>query len=426
MSASLAAGARDSAMCASRARRVLAASLVGTSIEFFDFFAHAIVTALAFPKLFLSPGDLGLPNLQALAMFALAFFARPLGAAVFGHPGCRGSRKSTLVLALLTVGTGRVLVGLLPSYTSAGVLAPALLALFRLAEGVALEGEWGGALLRAKENASPGWRAWYGMLPKLGALIGFVSAAGAFLLLSASFDEESFLAWGWRVPFFASALLVAVGLYVRRKVTQAPELAHTSGTRVSASMWALVRAYPRSLALATIAAAAPFVMVYTMTVFTMSWATSRLGVSWPQMLAIQMLAVLLAGLLTPLATAFAARWSSRGVTMAATLACSAFGFSAAPLLGSANGGAFFTVAGLALAGVCYAPLGTALADLFPTPVRYAGLSLAANLAGVLGASLLPYIAARVAQTQGLAAVGYYLSATSLLSFVALARIRSPK
>ncbi|HEY6924808.1 MAG TPA: MFS transporter, partial [Steroidobacteraceae bacterium] len=202
--------------------QVLFASLIGTTIEFFDFYIYATAAVLVFPHLFFPTTDPTSAILQSFATFALAFFARPIGSALFGHFGDRIGRKATLVAALLTMGISTVAVGLLPTYSSIGILAPALLALFRLGQGLGLGGEWGGAVLLATENAPPGKRALYGMFPQLGAPIGFLCSSGTFLLLTSSLDDTQLLEWGWRVPFLASALLVFVGLYVRLRLTETP------------------------------------------------------------------------------------------------------------------------------------------------------------------------------------------------------------
>src|ERR1700753_1725554 len=194
-------------------RQVLFASLIGTTIEFFDFYIYATAAVLVFPKLFFPAGDAVAATLASLATFALAFFARPLGAALFGHFGDRKGRKATLVAALMTMGPSTVAIGLLPTYKTIGVAAPALLALFRFGQGLGLGGEWGGAILLATENAPPGKKAWFGMFPQLGAPIGFFLSSGIFLILGKVLTDQQFFDFGWRIPFIASAILVWVGLY---------------------------------------------------------------------------------------------------------------------------------------------------------------------------------------------------------------------
>ncbi|HEY5808199.1 MAG TPA: MFS transporter [Povalibacter sp.] len=404
-------------------RRILFASLIGTTIEFFDFYIYATAAVLVFPHLFFPAGDPASATLQSLATFALAFFARPVGSALFGHFGDRVGRKATLVAALLTMGLSTVCIGLLPTYQSIGIAAPALLALCRLGQGLGLGGEWGGAVLLATENAPPGKRAWYGMFPQLGAPIGFICSTGIFLLLTGLLTDAQFFAWGWRIPFLASALLVFVGLYVRLRITETPafQRAVEHNERVRLPMWTVIREYPRELVLGTFAAIATFVVFYLMTVFALSWGTSALGYSRQQFLILQMIGVLFFGITIPISAVIADKRGRRAMLIAATLAIIAFGLVFEPLFGSGSivGVTAFLSLGLALMGLTYGPLGTALAELFPTSVRYTGASLTFNLAGILGASLAPYVATWLATHHGLAYVGYYQSAAGLLTLIAL-------
>ena len=412
--------------------RVLFASLIGTTIEFFDFYIYATAAVLVFPQLFFPASDPTSATLQSLATFALAFFARPLGSALFGHFGDRIGRKATLVAALLTMGLSTVAIGLLPTYASIGVAAPILLALCRLGQGLGLGGEWGGAVLLATENAPPGKRAWFGMFPQLGAPIGFVCSTGIFLLLGALLTEEQLFAWGWRVPFLASAALVWVGLYVRLRIEETPDFKKLEAhERVRLPILSVMTAHPLTLALGTAAALATFVLFYLMTVFTLSWGTSALGYTRQEFLELQLLAVLCFALTIPVSAWIADRHGRARMLIAASLAIAVFGAAFAPWFGSGSslGVLVFLAVGLGLMGLTYGPLGTALAELYPTAVRYTGASLSFNLAGIFGASLAPYIATWLATNHGLAAVGYYLSGAALLSagaFVLLYRKRASR
>src|SRR5450830_1639154 len=254
---------------------VLFASLIGTTIEFYDFYIYATAAVLVFPKLFFPAGDPAAATLQSLVTFAIAFLARPVGSAVFGHFGDRIGRKATLVAALLTMGLSTVFIGMLPTYAAIGVWAPLLLALCRFGQGLGLGGEWGGAVLLATENAPPGKRAWYGMFPQLGAPIGFFLSGGIFLLLSETLTDEQFFSYGWRIPFLASALLVIVGLYVRLKITETPDFQKVieKNEVVKLPVATVFRQHGRMLFLGTIIALATFVLFYLMTVFALSWAT---------------------------------------------------------------------------------------------------------------------------------------------------------
>jgi metabolite-proton symporter len=402
--------------------RVLVASLVGTTIEYFDFYIYGTAAVLVFPQLFFPAGNATASTLQSLATFALAFFARPVGSALFGHFGDRIGRKATLVAALLTMGISTVMIGLLPTYATIGLAAPALLALCRFGQGLGLGGEWGGAVLLATENAPRGKEGRYGMFPQLGAPIGFLFSTGIFIVLTAALSDADFIAWGWRIPFVASAVLVAVGLWIRLQLTETPafQRAVERSERVRVPMLTVVREHPVTLVLATVSAIVPYVVFYLMTVFTLSWGTSALGYSRQEFLLLQMIGVLFLAAAIPLSAIGADRYGRQPMLIAASAAVAVFGLVFAPLFGS---GApvqttAFLALGLALMGLTYGPLGAALAELFPTSVRYTGASVTFNLAGIFGGSLAPYIATSLASDYGLAHVGYYLSAAALLALAA--------
>ncbi|MFA6287946.1 MAG: MFS transporter [Opitutaceae bacterium] len=410
------------APAANSARRVLFASLAGTTIEFFDFYIYATAAVLVFPKLFFPASDPAAATLQSLATFAIAFFARPVGSAVFGHFGDRIGRKTTLVAALLTMGLSTVAIGLLPTYASIGMLAPVLLALCRFGQGFGLGGEWGGAVLLATENAPPGKRAWYGMFPQLGAPLGFICSGGIFILLSKNLTDAQFLDFGWRIPFIASSLLVLIGLYVRLKITETPVFQRTldKQERVEVPLLTVFREHAGSVVLGTVIALTTFVLFYLLTVFCLSWGTAKLGYTRDQFLVIQMVGVLFFALTIPLSALLADRHGRRLLLMLVTAGIAGFGFLLAPLFDAGEIGVVVAmVAGFSLMGMTYGPLGTLLSELFPTKVRYTGSSMSFNLAGIFGASLVPYAATWLATHHGLPAVGYYLGGASLLTWSAL-------
>jgi metabolite-proton symporter len=417
-----------SVVTANKPRTVLFASLIGTTIEFYDFYIYATAAVLVFPRLFFPTADPGAAMLQSLATFAIAFFARPVGSAVFGHFGDRVGRKATLVAALLTMGLSTILIGLLPTYAQIGVAAPLLLALCRFGQGLGLGGEWGGAVLLATENAPPGKRAWYGMFPQLGAPIGFFLSGGVFLLLGEVMTDADFFAWGWRIPFLASAVLVGVGLYIRLKITETPDFQKVldSKARVKVPVVAVMRDHRRALVLGTFIALATFVIFYLMTVFALSWGTAQLGYTRQQFLLLQLFAVLFFALTIPLSALLADRRGRRTAMMLVSGAIALFGLLYGPLFGA--GGAWsvsaFMVLGMCLVGFTYGPLGTLLAELFPAEVRYTGASLTFNFASILGASVAPYIALWLGTNYGLEYVGYYLSGAALISLLALILARS--
>jgi metabolite-proton symporter len=409
-------------------RRILFASLVGTTIEFFDFYIYATAAVLVFPRLFFPKGDPATALLQSFATFALAFFARPVGSALFGHFGDRIGRKATLVTALLTMGVSTVCIGLLPTYAAIGATAAGLLALCRLGQGLGLGGEWGGAVLLATENAPPGKRAWYGCFPQLGAPLGFLCSTGVFLLMSNNLTEAQLFSWGWRVPFLASAVLVLVGLYVRLQLVETPAFKRSLelGERVRVPFLVVFAKYPRELVLGTLGATTTFVVFYLMTVFALGWATGALGFGRQQFLILQMAGVLFFGLTIPFSAIVADRVGEITMLLIATVLIMAFGFAFKPLFSGhgATGAFVFLALGFALSGLTYGPLGSALANLFPTAVRYTGTSLSFNLAGILGASLAPPIATWLATHLGVAYVGYYLSAAGLVTLIALLMIKT--
>jgi metabolite-proton symporter len=407
--------------------KILFASLIGTTIEFFDFYIYATAAVLVFPHLFFPAADPTSATLQSFATFALAFFARPVGSALFGHFGDRVGRKTTLVAALLTMGVSTVAVGLLPTYASIGILAPLLLALFRLGQGIGLGGEWGGAVLLATENAPPGKKALYGMFPQLGAPLGFLCSSATFLLLTTRLSDSQMLAWGWRVPFLLSSLLVFLGLYVRLRLTETPAFQHAieNNERVRVPMLTVVADHTRALVLGTFASTATFVLFYIMTVFSLSWATSALKIPRSEFLVLQMIGVLFFAATIPLSAVIADRRSRRGMLIGATLGIIVFGLVLGPLFGSGTmfGLLVFLCGGLAITGFSYGPLGTLLAELFPTSVRYTGASLTFNLAGIVGASLAPYLATWLAKTYGLGYVGYYLASVGVVTLISLMLIK---
>lgn len=405
------------------ARRVLAASLVGTTIEFTDFYIYATAAVLVFPHLFFPESDGNTALLESLATFALAFFARPFGSALFGHFGDRVGRKATLVAALMTMGVSTVLIGLLPTYAQIGIFAPILLAVCRFGQGLGLGGEWGGAVLLATENAPPGKRAWYGMFPQLGAPLGFVIASSSFLILGQVMSNESFLAWGWRIPFVLSAVLVVLGLWVRLAIEETPVFQRTldKNEALRLPMMTVVQDHTRMLVLGTILAISTFVLFYLMTVFSLTWGTTELGYTRNEFLLIQLVTIIFFALTIPLSAVIADTFGRRATLIGVSIAMILYGFGFSTLFGSGNTSqiVIFLCIGLALMGFIYGPLGTILSELFPTTVRYTGASLTFNLAGIFGASLAPYIATWLATNYSLSAVGYYLSAASLLSLLAL-------
>jgi metabolite-proton symporter len=402
-------------------QQVLLASLVGTTIEFFDFYIYATAAVIVFPKLFFPASDPASATLASLATFGIAFLARPIGSALFGHFGDRIGRKATLVAALLTMGFSTVLIGALPSYQTIGIAAPLLLALCRFGQGLGLGGEWGGAVLLAIENAPPRKRAWYGMFPQLGAPLGFFFSGAVFLLLSEWLTDDQFFAFGWRLPFLSSAALVLVGLYVRLTITETPIFQQTVSReeRVKVPMFVVFRYHARTLLIGTMVSLATFVLFYLTTVFALSWGTTALGYRRESFLIMQLVGIVFFALTIPLSAVMAER-GRRLTLLGVTAAIGVFGVVMPSLFVAGPLGALVSmIVGLSLMGLTYGPLGTVLSELFPTAVRYTGSSLTFNLAGIFGASLAPYIATWLATTYGLQWVGYYLSGAAVVTIAGL-------
>ena len=404
-------------------KHVLFGSLIGTTIEFFDFYIYANAAVLVFPQLFFPGVSSTTSTLESLATFSIAFLSRPLGSAVFGHYGDKIGRKVTLVVALLTMGISTVSIGFLPGYASIGILAPILLMLCRFGQGVGLGGEWGGAVLLAIENAPPHKRAWYGMFPQLGAPIGLILSGGTFLILTNSMSPEAFMDYGWRIPFIASSLLVIVGFYIRLKITETPAFENSKEEQkeVKVPFVTVFKSYKNQLIFGTLAAVTTFLVFYLMTVFILNWNTKSLGFTNKEALLIQLFSVLFFAVFIPISALAADKIGRRKMLIYTTIAIAVFGFFFSFFLTTHNVVlvTFFVCLGMSLMGFIYGPLGTFLSELFPTTVRYTGASLTFNLAGILGAAFAPMAAIKLSDSFGIASVGIYLTVAACISLISL-------
>ncbi|MEO5866325.1 MAG: MFS transporter [Sphingomonas sp.] len=415
-------------MTAPSHRRILLASFVGTGVEFYDFYIYATAASLVFGDLFFPASWASGKQLAAFATLAVAFVARPVGAAFFGHFGDRIGRKSTLVASLLTMGISTTLVAVLPTYADAGWWAPFVLCVLRFGQGFGLGGEWGGAALLAVENAPPGWRARYGAAPQMGAPAGFIAANGLFLLLGLWLTPAQFHEWGWRVPFAVSALLVALGLWIRLKLTETAEFAAAleEAPPPSVPIAELFRLHWRVALAGTLGAVACFATYYIATAFALGYGTKTLGYPMQAMLRVQLGAILFMALGIYAAAWLAdRRFDERRVLAGGCVAVIGVGLLMAPMMGSGSLALVFGWLALALLamGFVYGPLGAWLPGLFPPRVRYTGASMAFNIAGVLGGGLTPFVAQKLADARGLMAVGLYGSAAAVLSLAALVMVR---
>ena len=410
--------------------RVLTASLVGTAVEFYDFYIYATAAALVFGPLFFPSTSPATQLLASYASFGVAFIARPVGASLFGHFGDRIGRKSTLVASLLLMGASTVLIAFLPTYASIGWFAPLLLCILRFGQGLGLGGEWGGAALLAVENAPPGYAGRFGIFPQLGAPVGFLAANGLFLALGSLLTDAQFEAWGWRIPFLLSAVLVGLGLWIRLKLVETPEfaaaLAEAPPPRVPLAE--LFRKHLRATIAGTFSVVACFAIFYLSTAFALGYGTTTLGYDRTSFLGVQLAAILFLALGILLAGAASDRWSPRSVLIGGCVGAMLVGLTMGPLFGSGSLGLIWLFLSLALfvMGFVYGPLGAFLTQLFPARVRYTGASIAFNAGGILGGAMAPIAAQALIERGGVGFAGLYISVAGLLSLIGLLAIRKPR
>ncbi|MFI8856456.1 MFS transporter [Streptomyces prasinus] len=421
--------------------RVLVASLIGTTIEFYDFYIYATAAVLVFPSLFFPNSDPTTALLSSFAVFGAAMVARPIGAVVFGHLGDRLGRKGTLVASLLTMGIATFLIGVLPTYEQAGWIATALLVLMRLAQGFALGGEWSGAALVATENAPKNKRALYGTFPQLGAPLGFIIGNGLFLIIGAllpssagadpSQPSEAFLSWGWRIPFLFSAVMVVIGLWVRMRLVEAPVFSKTreAGLVRKLPLATVFRSHWKQLLLGTFFMLATYVLFYLMTTFSLSYgrtatdaAVPGLGYSYTTFVLMMIFGVLFFAAFTLISGPLADKYGRRATLIWVTAAILVFGLVWVPLIGMGTlGVVLWLVLGFTLMGMTFGPMGALLPELFPTSVRYTGSGISYNVSSILGAAVAPFIAVALWEAADGSPwlVGVYLSSMALLTLISL-------
>ena len=406
--------------------RIVLASLVGTTIEFYDFYIYGTAAALVIGQTFFPKSSADAQALNAFLTFGIAFLARPVGSMLFGHFGDRIGRKSTLVASMLVMGLSTTLIGFLPGYAQAGVLAPWLLCLLRFGQGVGLGGEWGGAALLATENAPAGRRAWFGMFPQLGPPIGFLLANGLFLVLLLGLGEASFVAWAWRLPFLLSAVLVAIGLYIRVSISETPafRVAMARHERVAVPLLEVLRLHGLPLLQGSLSIVVCYALFYISSVFALGYGVTNLHIPRTTFLSMLCVAAVVMALATPLSAALADRFGRRPVLLVASAIAALVGFLLPALLSGGEVPALvFLCLALGVMGLTFAPLGALLPELFPTAVAYTGASIAYNLGGILGASLAPYLAQRLLEYGGLRWVGYYLTLAAAISFISISSMK---
>lgn len=443
MSAVETAAGKAQAMVRDSVKTVIAASMVGTAIEFYDFYAYGTAAANYFPKVFF--GDTANPTVALLASlltFAIAFIARPLGSLVFGHFGDRMGRKTTLVVSLLTMGIATFLIGCLPTYDQWGVVAVAVLCLCRFVQGIGLGGEWSGAALVATENAPEDKRALYGSFPELGAPIGFFLSNGTYFLLETFNDDQAMLSWGWRVPFLLSAVLVIVGLVVRVQMEETPifRMAQEQKKVVKSPLTEVFRKSWKQVIQATFLVAVTYTLFYTLATWSLAWGTKSvedgggdLGFTNQEYLFMLMVAVCVFAAFIMISCVNADRFGRRRVIVISSCCLVAFALLFPFLLDSAVVGqrnfvanlAFLCI-GFALMGTAFGPIGAFLPELFDANVRYSGSGIGYNLAAIVGSAFVPTIATWLSHHWGVHSVGLYLGVMALCCLVAVLSCRETK
>ncbi len=416
------------------ASKVLVASLVGTAIEFYDYYIYAAAAVLVFNTAFFPKGDGHAATLLALSTLALAFLARPFGSALFGHFGDKIGRKRTLVASLLTMGVSTVAIGLLPTYEQIGLAAPLLLCLFRIGQGIGLGGEWGGAALVATENAPEGKRGWFGSFPQLGAPIGLFAANGVFWLVSHYLGHEALVAWAWRIPFLLSVVLVAVGLYVRLTLHESEvfEEVEAKGKTQNAPVISVFKNHSVALLQGIFIMSTTYVIFYLMTAFVQVYSKSPaalseaghplgLGIPANTFTGILLIGAIVFGVFISIAGKLADTVGRRRWLLFVTAAIIAFGLAMPALLAAGTPASVFNfiLIGMVLMGCTFGPMAAYLPELFPTEVRYSGASLAYNLSAIVGASIPTIVALEINSLWGLQGVGIYLAFNGLLTLWAL-------
>ena len=424
-------------------KTVIAASMVGTAIEFYDFYAYGTAAANYFPKVFF--GDTANPTVALLASlltFAIAFIARPLGSLVFGHFGDRMGRKTTLVVSLLTMGVATFLIGCLPTYDQWGIAAVAVLCLCRFVQGIGLGGEWSGAALVATENAPESKRALYGSFPELGAPIGFFLSNGTYFLLETFNDDDAMLAWGWRVPFLLSAILVIVGLVVRVQMEETPifRLAQEQKKVVKSPLTEVFKKSWKQVLQATFLVAVTYTLFYTLATWSLAWGTKSteqgggsLGFANQEYLLMLMIAVCVFAAFIVISCVNADKFGRKRVIIISSCCLVAFALLFPYLLdpavvGQRNFAAnlLFLCLGFALMGTAFGPIGAFLPELFDANVRYSGSGIGYNLAAIVGAAFVPTIATWLSHSWGVHSVGLYLCVMALCCLVAVLSCKETK
>lgn len=411
-------------------RRIAIASGTGTTIEFYDFLIYGTAAALVFGDIFFPALGPAAATVAAFATLGVAFVARPFGSILFGHFGDRIGRKGTLVTTLLVMGIATVLIGLMPTAEQIGVAAPILVVILRVIQGLAVGGEWAGATLLAAENAPKAKRGFYAMFPQFGPAIAFSLASATFLATALLMSEEDFASYGWRIPFIASALLVAVGLYVRLKIDETPvfkgEVAKSGTSAVP--FGEAFRTQPREILLGSGVMVMVFAFFYMAVSYLTSYGTATLGLPRTTVLAIGILGGVVFAVAVGIGAAYSDRVGRRRTITIANVVAVGWALVLFPIL---DIGTPFTFAigvcvTLFIAGIAYGPVGAFLPELYNTRYRYTAAGLAYNVAGIIGGAIPPLIAAAIAAAFGGYAFGVFLALLCLISVACTLGLRETR
>ena len=414
--------------------KVALASMVGTAIEFFDYYIYAAAAVLVFNTQFFHSGDPLSDDLLSLSTLALAFFARPIGSALFGHFGDKIGRKKTLVASLVLMGGSTVIIGLLPTYSQIGIWAPILLCICRVGQGIGLGGEWGGAALVATENAPEGKRAWYGTFPQLGAPIGLFVANATFFLVSYFWGQQALVEWAWRIPFVSSLALVLVGLYVRLTLHESHVFveAEEKGKKLKAPVSVVFTKHFKPMVIGTFIMVATYSLFYIMTAFAQAYSRTPstlseagypmgLGIPANTFTGLLLISAIVFAIFISISGLYADKIGRRKWLIWTTVSILIFALCMPLFLGNGTPTSVFAflVIGMALMGMTFGPMAALLPELFPTEVRYSGASLAYNIASIIGATIAAMISLKINALYGLMGVGIYLAINAFLTLLAL-------